>query len=226
MSVKDPITVGFRLGYTLTMPQYAILGLDEQIQTLRDIPDGPAATQTIGRLARMATGIRQVEYRALQEGNAELLKLGAPQGVSADESSALALLCVPLDTQPTADASKESDPATVKILATIEEADRILPKSWSRVTIWLKFGNSPDAAWGFHLGQLTASLRVSEVASAHVADLELVDDLRRTAPASEPKPVHDALDDLAKAMRRKAVNQELLAATQKVIDTAYIPPQI
>jgi hypothetical protein len=224
MTVTDPVTVGHRLGYLLSTPQYSVLALDIQIQSLKSMADGPESQATITRLARLASSVRSVELRSLREAVAELSALGAPPGSYADLVLAIDELVRPLDTTAVSAASKETDPATLAVLATLEESDRLIPKSWARIMIWLKVANGQDGLWGYRLGRLASSLKLAGISSPNVADLGLVRDLRNTMPKKAPRNVRDALDKLDSQMKRKEVNFERLGDAEKAIASSYPCP--
>lgn len=220
---STPIAIGYELGWRLSVPKYRVVVLDKDIEGLASTP---AADQKalLERLARLAELTRRSELSALQAAVAQLKELDAPPSCYSDATAAIETLKSPLDTQATSDVSKEKDPQALKIMATLDEADSALPRSWTRIMIWLKLAHSPEALWGFHLGEVSASLQAAVTRAPEIAALDQVAGLRKARPADCPKPVKDALDALYRKMMQAEVNQDSEQEASVAIQQTYPMP--
>ena len=231
MTVTDPILIGYRLGYTIYIPRYRILALDKHIEMLRDTSQAEASI-AIPRLDRMASLTRYAERMGLQEAIGELKALDAPDGAYSDISHALGILDQPLYTAATAQASADRDPntgqivnqtdaPTVRILATLDEADAILPQTNGRLEIWLKLSHGSDALWGMHLGELAASLSSAQLSTADVAQLGIVPNIRDHEPSNCPPAVKQAIELLMAKMMKQQINEDVATQAANLIHSAY-----
>jgi len=218
------IAIGYRLGWTLSSPKYKVVALDKAIETLASIPKGSETKALLDRLVRLADSTRVSELSALRAAIGQLKEMGAPAACYANVNTAIDSLSQPLDTHATAEVSREKDPQILRIMATLDESDSLLPKSWSRIVIWLKLTHSVNAVWGFHLGELARSLQAAAAGSADIAALDLVADLRKQRPDNCPAAVTNALDLLDRKMKHSEVNLEIENEVAVAIEQAYPEP--
>lgn len=223
-AVSDPSNQAYFLGWALATPRCKILMLDKQVETLKELPSDPPPRAAIDRLDRMADACRRSQRAALEDAVGHLKRLGAPDSTYADAVQAAAVLSGSIDTAETAKVSKEIDPAIVRILATMDESDRVIPRTWSRLAIWLKLTHSPAALWSFRLGQLSASLAAARTVSPDIASLDLVDNLYKDRPADCPKDVSAGLRELRDAMSHRSVTQDVEGQVADAIAKCYASP--
>jgi hypothetical protein len=193
---SDPIVLGARIGYSLWASKYALYRLDKEIETLSRTPKGDPTTQMITRLDRLGVATRITENSYLSQGFSALGAIGAPPTVMSEIQDVLSTLSKPLQTKSTEEASKESDPAIVRILAVIDESDRILPSSWTRARIWLKLSRGTDCAWGYDVGMLMCQLRAASSTDPLTVNIDLARMLLKNAPATASPDVKAALAEL------------------------------
>lgn len=221
---SDQIAIGYRLGWTLSSPKYKVVALDKAIENLASTPKGPETKALLDRLVRISDSTRNSELSALRAGRGQLKEMGAPVGCYTSVSKAIESLSHPLDTHATAEISRETDPQILRIMATLDESDSLLPKSWGRIVIWLKLTHSANAVWGFHLAELSRSLQAAAAGSADIAALELVFELRKQRPDNCPIAVVNALDLLDRKMNHSEVNLEVENEVAIAIEQAYREP--
>jgi len=111
----------------------------------------------------------------------------------------------------------------VRILATIEESDRILPKSWDGLTVWLKIAHSSEAIWGYKLGQIRASIRPKSDDMAHIVNLGLFSEISATIPEDAPPEVAGAFAKLSSQMDRHMVDNKAIKEFAAVLDKSLSP---
>jgi hypothetical protein len=218
------IRIGYELGWTLSAPKYKVLILDKNIQGLASTPKGAQSKAFVKQLVKLGQDTRMSELSALRAALRMLKEMGAPSGSYMQINAAIESLSLPLDTKATAEVSREQDPEILRLLATLDESDSLLPKHWTRLVIWLKLAHSESSAWGFHLGELSSSLQAASACTPNIAALELVAGLRKHEPSDCPRSVHDALDLIASKMNQSDVNQENEQQAAVAIEQAYPQP--
>jgi hypothetical protein len=213
----------YQLGYDIYLPVAQVQYFNHEVLTLSGANDAENAPK-IAELDKLADRTRQVEQLSMQQAADLLLKIGAPKDVRAPYEQAAAALAKPLTLakDDKIKGGKKLDPASLRILSTMEESNRLIPGETDALSAWL-LGHLSAFDWGFHVGSLEASLAVaSDNDEPGVALLSTIPTLAEKAPATAPAGAKDAMLKLSHDIQKNQdVTQAMLSDATRALHKAF-----
>lgn len=217
------MTQSYQLGYDIYLPIAQIQYFDHEVQDLTNSTSDAETNTKLATLDKLAARTRLIEQLSITQAADLMLKMGVPKKQREPYQQAAAALTKPLAIAEDAKKDKKLDPASARILSTMEEADQLIPHDVSVLITWLKVAKGSDADWSFHVGTLEASLAVASDNNAPaVALLDTLPALVAKTPAAAPGGAKDAMLALGHDIEKKQdITQPMLADAARALHKAF-----
>jgi len=216
----------YQLGYQLELPAARAELFIHSVENLQNATDDDAVdTQHIRDLDTNAAELRSTEASAYNRAILLANSMGAPTGLKTWLAQSVDLLEEPVVISPEAKKFETAQPATARILSTLDEATTLHAQSVgndSSVMTWLKITSGKDALWARDLGMLSARIYVSLAQNdGFHHPTPTAADLVNTAPSNMPLSVLRALRDIAPPVDKIAPSDSLILDPD-VIQASYL----
>jgi hypothetical protein len=225
LAISDSESQAYQLAYQLELPSARAELFIHSVEELNSLTDDAAIDTKVKDLDSQAAELRSAEGSAYNRALILANKMGAPTTVKTWLQNTVDLLEAPVALSD--DAKKEADtqPATARILSTLDEATALHEQAVSKddsISLWLKISGGKNVVWAKEVGALSARVYVSiSNADGPHHPTPAARELVNSAPKDTPLDVLRALRALAPPTDQIGPSDSLVLRPE-VIQAAYL----